>query len=862
MAKSPLPNVRSKNIEKERRRVLKALAQQLDAAERREEQGDATALNQIELADRKMYIAVRRVIKDSVDGIHSLNLSDQEKLDEIQKTLDAWKQQIGADDTINLSVRTMLFEYCDAQYRDASKQYAGGTDTHTDGQFDPEKFKAKVKTTIYDKIAKKIQSLPGMGTIDTFLQFAGQETLSSKINQKLGNVFNQGQSFSADDAHAKAQNQANVFSASSQQYRDIEEVADVRNRVTAQQSISSTTSPTRNTIGNDEGDIDGASSSRPTRNTGGYREAVIGASVESTKAIDLLTDIRDILAKQFKFDEDKKKEDDQEQADAELAAETASETTGTEPVRVENAENDKTATAPEAASGKRGIASQLAGGATKTAATRVGGALLRRIAPTAALSIIPGVASAGGTAAAGAMAGGASAAAGGGMFAALSAGLSGIVAAIGPILLALAAVAAAVYLIYKIFKNIDFTPILEPLAKGFSLLKDVVMTIWPLLKSVGKLLFQMMIVPLRVLGFAIGKIISVFLKLGPVVTPLIDGFTWLWQKAIKPMFEKFTTFFTFLSDVLEHPMDFLFGRGKFAKKETPSNQQQPQSPGQTPTGGRGGGPGPRAAVPAATGRGGGPGPIGAPNSASGVLSSLSAQMKGGYGGQATSGGATHAGVAALAQQIPSAVPGFNRFTGFNDLHHQESSPRSLHTKGLAMDFTVHGGKSTSPQAVAAVQNIANQYGVKVKIIDEYNKPSAGATGGHIHVEFPNEEEAMKMASALGVTPDEAGVPLPSVPGLTPTGPAGAAPMGQVASATPATPAAVTSGVSGARAAAPIARGTAAVNAAQTMAPAVTMVNALAPAVAAPAAPPTPMMIPIPVKARTENLFAYQTINAV
>lgn len=889
MATSPLPNVRSKNIEKERRRVLISLAKVLDEQERgipptakdinnrniittqREQAGPPTLEANIRKADRAMLIAIRGMIKDSVKNIENLNISDEEKLQEIEKTLDEWKKQINTDESINPSVRTILFEYCDTQYKTASAAYAGNTDTHTKGQFDPEKFKKKVKGAVFDKIASKVQTLAGMGTIDAFLQFAGQKTLSSTINEKLGGVFNKGRSFRAEDAAAAEQAKLQSLPSAETQYGSNAQVQDVRNRVAAARSITST-QPTNN----EELSEETSTAPRRVSDVRGARGGVAAVGVDSTKAIRLLTDIRDILAKQFKSDEDTKKKKDQEQADAELAAEAASETPRTEPIRVGGAEEDTTAAPPEAPAGG-GIVSRVVRPVAAKAVKNVGGMLLQRIAPTAALSAVPGVAAAGGTAAASGVAAG-GAAASGGMFAALSAGLSGLVAAIGPILLALAAVAAAVYLVYKIWKNIDFTPILEPLAKGFGLLKDVVSTLWPYFKALGKLIFTVLLVPFRILGFIIGKYISLMMKLiGPVLGPVIDGFTWLWKNAIKPLMEGFTSLLTFISDVIEDPWGFFKGTGKFAKKKEappagqgqgqapPEGQQQRQEQAPAP-GGRGGGPGPRAAVsPTPGGRGGGPGPVGAPNSVSGVLSSLSAQMKDGYGGQATAGGATHAGVAAIAREVPHAVPGFNRFTGFNDTFHQEKSPKSLHTKGLAMDFTIHD-PSKSPQAVAAVENIAKQHGVKVVVKDEYKAPSGHATAGHIHVQFPNEQEAQKMATALNVVPDVPGVAPPPVTGGAPASPAAsptpASPAFAAASPTPATPAAVQSGVSGTRAAAPIARGTAAVNAAQTMAPAVTMVSALAPAAAAAAAPPAPMMIPIPVKARTENLFAYQTINAV
>ena len=87
----------------------------------------------------------------------------------------------------------------------------------------------------------------------------------------------------------------------------------------------------------------------------------------------------------------------------------------------------------------------------------------------------------------------------------------------------------------------------------------------------------------------------------------------------------------------------------------------------------------------------------------------------------------------LAKKIQDSVPGFNYFSGFNDQFHQEKSPSSQHTKGLALDFVLNR-KPTVEEGQKIASSIQGMGGGKV--IDEYNSPSAKATGGHIHVSIP------------------------------------------------------------------------------------------------------------------------------
>lgn len=83
----------------------------------------------------------------------------------------------------------------------------------------------------------------------------------------------------------------------------------------------------------------------------------------------------------------------------------------------------------------------------------------------------------------------------------------------------------------------------------------------------------------------------------------------------------------------------------------------------------------------------------------------------------------------LAQKIQSDIPGFAYFSGFNDRFHQEKSPSSAHTQGLAADFTL--SSRPTPEQGQAIVNQLKSMGFATAI-DEYNAPSAKATAGHFH----------------------------------------------------------------------------------------------------------------------------------
>ena len=86
----------------------------------------------------------------------------------------------------------------------------------------------------------------------------------------------------------------------------------------------------------------------------------------------------------------------------------------------------------------------------------------------------------------------------------------------------------------------------------------------------------------------------------------------------------------------------------------------------------------------------------------------------------------------LAKKIQGSVPGFKYFSGFNDRYHQEESPNSLHTQGMAADFVL--ASKPSKQEGKQLTDLLKSLGA-TKAIDEYNSPSAKATAGHMHVEI-------------------------------------------------------------------------------------------------------------------------------
>ena len=79
----------------------------------------------------------------------------------------------------------------------------------------------------------------------------------------------------------------------------------------------------------------------------------------------------------------------------------------------------------------------------------------------------------------------------------------------------------------------------------------------------------------------------------------------------------------------------------------------------------------------------------------------------------------------IAKQVQASIPGFVKFSGFNDDFHKQGQ----HAKGKAFDFTLndHPSKEKGAEIVAKLKSLGLDYGR-----DEYNNPSENATGGHFH----------------------------------------------------------------------------------------------------------------------------------
>ena len=85
----------------------------------------------------------------------------------------------------------------------------------------------------------------------------------------------------------------------------------------------------------------------------------------------------------------------------------------------------------------------------------------------------------------------------------------------------------------------------------------------------------------------------------------------------------------------------------------------------------------------------------------------------------------------LAKMAQSQISGFGVITSLNDNFHAERYSTSQHALGRAMDFTLdHRPSDEEGQRIAQqLKSMGASF-----VIDEYNHPSAGATGGHIHAQ--------------------------------------------------------------------------------------------------------------------------------
>jgi len=139
---------------------------------------------------------------------------------------------------------------------------------------------------------------------------------------------------------------------------------------------------------------------------------------------------------------------------------------------------------------------------------------------------------------------------------------------------------------------------------------------------------------------------------------------------------------------------------------------------------------------------------------------------GSYPGEAIAGGPSSAKLIGIARQMQAAYPG-GVFNAFNDSF--AGHKNSPHSKGLAFDYSLPGyprGKKIPPQMgqqiLAQLRGWGASYG-----IDEYNNPSGGATGGHIHAQVsartggilsgPNSGYLAELHGDEMVIPSETGV---------------------------------------------------------------------------------------------------------
>lgn len=90
------------------------------------------------------------------------------------------------------------------------------------------------------------------------------------------------------------------------------------------------------------------------------------------------------------------------------------------------------------------------------------------------------------------------------------------------------------------------------------------------------------------------------------------------------------------------------------------------------------------------------------------------------------------GLGKLYDYLSGRVPGIKQLTSANDEFHK-GRPGSAHNDGRAFDLSL---KDPSRSAIVAqqIREELDRLGIKGKVIDEYKNPSAGATGGHIHVQ--------------------------------------------------------------------------------------------------------------------------------
>jgi len=123
--------------------------------------------------------------------------------------------------------------------------------------------------------------------------------------------------------------------------------------------------------------------------------------------------------------------------------------------------------------------------------------------------------------------------------------------------------------------------------------------------------------------------------------------------------------------------------------------------------------------------------------------------------EAMAGGQTQQGTIGLANSLQNRISGFKAITAMDDAYHHSASYKarkssnkpSTHELGTAIDYTLNDPQK-SAQAAEQTRQLLKEAGVKGNVINEYLNPSSASTGGHIHTNFDNIQEAQKYQAYL------------------------------------------------------------------------------------------------------------------
>jgi hypothetical protein len=103
------------------------------------------------------------------------------------------------------------------------------------------------------------------------------------------------------------------------------------------------------------------------------------------------------------------------------------------------------------------------------------------------------------------------------------------------------------------------------------------------------------------------------------------------------------------------------------------------------------------------------------------------------GAESTAGGRASSALVEKARRLQEMFPG-GYFSAFNDAYHNRYKPNSEHASGKAFDFvlpfSVKGDEKKAQEVLAQIKSLGFS-----QVLDEYNHPSAGATGQHIHAQL-------------------------------------------------------------------------------------------------------------------------------